>query len=135
VYVEGDSGLEEFWKLLGGEKPVKSAAEGGDDKVSAATSVTKKLFQLSDASGTMVFNLVAEGNIPRSKLDSKDAFVLDSGPEVFVWVGKGASAAEKKTALQHAQDYLIKNDRPKWLPISRILEGAENEFFNSFFSK
>jgi gelsolin len=134
VFSEGDAGLDEFWKHLGGAKPVKSAAEGGADTATAATG-TKKLFQLSDASGHFEFKLVAEGNIPHSKLDSKDAFVLDSGPEVFVWVGKHASAGEKKTALQHAQDYLVKNNRPAWLPISRILEGAENEVFNSYFSK
>ncbi len=31
-------------------------------------------------------------------------------------------------------DYLVANNMPNWLPISRILEGGENETFHSFLS-
>lgn len=132
VFTEGDAGLTEFWKHLGGEKPVKSAAEGGDDKVTGGGHFTKKLFRLSDASGSLEFTLVAEGDIPRAKLDAADAFVLDAGAEVFVWLGKNSSAGERKGALQYAQDYLVKYNRPVYLPITRILQGGENEVFNSY---
>ena len=29
-------------------------------------------------------------------------FIVDSGSEVFVWIGNGASAAEKKNAMSYA---------------------------------
>eukprot|EP01113_Clastostelium_recurvatum_P051186 TRINITY_DN9885_c0_g1_i2.p5 TRINITY_DN9885_c0_g1~~TRINITY_DN9885_c0_g1_i2.p5 ORF type:complete len:103 (-),score=33.29 TRINITY_DN9885_c0_g1_i2:102-410(-) len=77
---------------------------------------------------------VSEGPaIKKGDLDSSDAFILDTGAEVIVWIGKGASAGEKKFALQHAQDYLTKNGRPAYTPISRILEGGESDQWNNIF--
>jgi len=48
-------------------------------------------------------------------------------------IGKGASKAEKRSSLQYAQDYLIAYKKPLATPISRILEGGENEVFESSF--
>merc|ERR1712137_878482 len=100
--------------------------DGGDDEAWEKAS-EKRLFRLSDASGKEEFTLVAEKHIKRSMLDSNDAFVFDIGAEVFAWVGKDASANERKRALHHAQQYLNQYKRPNWLPISSILEGGENE--------
>jgi gelsolin len=135
VLEEGDksSDAADFWKILGGEGPVKSAQEGGDDAEAEKGQAVKKLFQLSDATGEMVFKEVASGKIARSKLDSKDAFIFDTGNEVFAWTGKGASPNEKKLALGYAQQYLTKYNRPNWIPISKILEGSENGVFESSF--
>jgi len=131
VLEEGDKDAE-FWKLIGGnEGGVKSAEEGGDD-LEAEKTGHKALFQLSDASGTLEFKQVGTGAAcKKSLLDSNDVFILDTGAEVFAWIGKGASADEKKKALGFAQDYLKKYDRPAYLPISRILEGGENEVFHT----
>merc|ERR1712098_663864 len=93
----------------------------------------KKLFRLSDASGKMTFTEVAAGKIPKNKLDTKDVFVFDAGNEVFVWIGLGATAEEKRCGLGYAQQYLKNNNRPSFTPISKILEGAENEVFNAAF--
>lgn len=40
---------------------------------------------------------------------------------------------ERKYALHYAQVYLKQCNLPVWLPISRILEGGENEVFESYF--
>jgi len=130
VLEEGDKNPE-FWKLLGGFGAIKSDVEGGSDadaeKVDASA---KKLFQLSDASGTMVFKEVASGTkCKKALLDSNDVFILDSGAELFVWIGKGASKEEKRKGMTFAQDYLKKYNRPLTMPISRILQGGENEVF------
>lgn len=61
-------------------------------------------------------------------------FILDAGAEVFAWIGKGASVQEKSKALQFAMDYLAKYKRPAYTPISRILEGGENETFEHLLS-
>jgi len=134
-----DDGMEdvEFWKLLGSDtRPdkIKTAEEGGSDE-EAEKSGVKRLFQLSDATGTMVFKEIASGVVKRSMLNSDDAFIFDVGAEVFVWVGKGASENEKKKALGFAQDYLTKNNRPAWLPICRILETGDNNVFEGHFDK
>jgi gelsolin len=128
VLEEGDKEAE-FWSVLGGEGAVKSAEEGGDDNEAEKGGV-KCLFHLSDASGQMVFKQVATGAAcKKNLLDSNDVFILDTGAEVFAWIGKGASKEEKTKALGFAQDYLTKYNRPAYLPISRILEGAENAPF------
>jgi len=130
VVEENDSSEKEFWGFFGGFGPLKSAAEGGqDDEVKG----DKKLFRLSDASGKMTFTEVAAGKIPKNKLDTKDVFVFDAGNEVFVWIGLGATAEEKRCGLGYAQQYLKNNNRPSFTPISKILEGAENEVFNAAF--
>jgi gelsolin len=62
---------------------------------------------------------------------SDDVYIFNSGPEIFVWVGKGSSPQEKKSGLQYAMQYVIANNLPPTTPISRILEGGENPAFNS----
>eukprot|EP00158_Paraphelidium_tribonemae_P008147 Partr_v1_DN28494_c1_g1_i2_m41271 putative gelsolin len=132
VFNQDDGKDEEFWTALGDKGTVKPASAGGDDK-DAASGFTKKLFRLSDATGSIVFKEEASGKITKNQLHSDDVFVFDSGSEVFVWVGKSATANEKRMGLQYAQDYLVKYNRPAHLPISRVLEGGENEVFNASF--
>jgi len=105
VLEEGDKDAD-FWKLLGGQGPIKSAEEGGDDN-EAEKGDQKRLFRLSDASGAMTFTEISQGkNVKRNQLDSSDVFILDTGAEVFAWIGRGASVEEKKKAMQYAQQYL-----------------------------
>ena len=58
--------------------------------------------RVSDESGSLEMTLVTEGNITRDYLDPKDVFILDTGKAVFVWIGSGASPAEKKNAMTYA---------------------------------
>jgi gelsolin len=133
VFEENGKDLAEFWKVLGGQGPVKTAEEGGDDNEAEKAS-EKRLFRLSDASGTLTFQEVAKGAaVKKNLLDSSDVFILDTGAEVFAWIGKGASVGEKKKAMSFAQEYLTKYSRPAYIPISRILEGGENEVFETSF--
>jgi len=133
VLEEGGKDLGEFWTLLGGITKIKSAEEGGDDSEHEKGS-EKILFRLSDASGKLEFKEAGRGkDIKKAMLDSNDVFILDTGAEVFAWIGKGASVDEKKKAMQYAQDYLNKFNRPSFISITRILEGGENEVFNSSF--
>jgi len=134
VLEEGGKDLGEFWKSLGGMGAVMSAEEGGDDSEHEKAS-EKKLFRLSDASGKLEFTEIGKGPmVKRSQLDSNDVFILDTGAEVFAWIGRKASVDEKKKAMQFAQDYLVKFKRPLFIPIARILEGGENEVFESAFA-
>jgi len=136
VLEETDSGpdMEAFWKTLGG-KPghIKTAEEGGaDDDVEKEVAKVRRLMHLSDASGKMEFKQVAEGNaIKKSQFISDDVMIFDAGHEVFVWIGKGASPAEKKNGLGFAQDYLTKFNRPSYLPITRVQEAGESESFKT----
>jgi len=82
-------GSDAFWKALGDQKSIKSAAAGGNDE--EVKQATPKLFQVSDASGKLEVTLVSEGNLDKKMLDDKYCFILDAGNELHVWVGKGAT--------------------------------------------
>jgi len=133
VLEEGSADENEaaFFSALGGKGPIKSAEEGGSDK---GVQVVKRLFQLSDASGQLTFTQVGEGSaVKRSLLNSNDVFILDDGGQIWAWVGKGSSAQEKSKALSYADLYIKKFNRPTLTPISRVLEGGENEQFEASF--
>lgn len=122
-----DAHANKFWELLGGRKEIAPATPDVPEKFE------KKLFRLSDETGKM--QMVEVKNFTIKSLDSKDAFIFDAGFEVFAWIGKGASKEEKSKALGWATDYLFKFNRPKDLPVSRILEGSENDIFTNAFNK
>eukprot|EP01092_Planopodium_desertum_P003424 TRINITY_DN1612_c0_g3_i1.p1 TRINITY_DN1612_c0_g3~~TRINITY_DN1612_c0_g3_i1.p1 ORF type:complete len:379 (-),score=137.40 TRINITY_DN1612_c0_g3_i1:77-1183(-) len=126
-----DADSTAFWAAFGGKKPVKSKAEGGSDEVEVSF---RRLFRLKEESGKFTFTKVAEGKIAHSLLDSSDVFILDTGVEVFTWVGKKASTKEREHALSYAQNYLNEYKRPAYLSICRILEGGENEVFHEVFT-
>jgi len=120
-----------FWKILG-EGPIQTAEQGGSDLETEKGPEAKLLFRLSDASGKFEFTEVAKGAaVKKDKLDSNDVFILDTGNEVYAWIGKKASVQEKAKALSFAQEYLTKHNRPPHLPIARVLEGGENATFNA----
>jgi len=133
VISEADDDAD-FWNFLGGKGPIADAAAGGSD-LEAERANYGVLHRLSDAAGVLEFSEVAKGEkIKRSLLDSSDAFVLFTGSQVFAWVGKNASVNEKQKALRFAQEYVTKNNLPPHTPVARILEGGENEVFESFFN-
>jgi len=123
--------VKEFWKLLGGKGEIR-AADDLDDKWEEGHQ--PELWRVSDASGQLKMNKEAEGIIVKAKLDTNDVFILDVGNEIFVWVGKKANANERKNAMGMAQRYLKEKGLPNWLPLTRILEGGENETFTTYMS-
>jgi len=133
VVAEADNDAE-FWKLIGGQGPVASADAGGSDLAEDKKESDCVLLRLSDASGKFEFTEVAKGQkIKKSLLDTNDVFVLYNGHTVFAWVGKKASAGEKRKALGFAQEYVQKAGLPPHTQVARILEGGENETFEDFF--
>jgi len=133
IYQDAAEQGEMFSLLAGEESDIGDAASAGDD-AEAAKSAVRKLFRVSDAKGQPSFTPIAEGGaVKRSLLDGKDVFVLDTGYEVFVWVGRTASMTEKKMALPLAQEFLQKSGRPAHLPLTRVTEGVESSAFNEAF--
>ncbi len=58
--------------------------------------------RLSDAGGELAITVEGTGAIGRDTLDENDAFILDTGKEVYVWIGNGTSSAEQRNAIPYA---------------------------------
>jgi len=130
-----DEGSEDddFWTKIGGKGSIAPAEAGGSDlEESQHADKEKILFRLSDASGKFEFTEVGRGHkIQKKLLDSNDVFILDSGFEVYAWVGTKTSAGERKNALKFAQEYVTKHNKPITTPVVRIVEGGENEVWEA----
>ncbi|KKA29688.1 hypothetical protein TD95_001355 [Thielaviopsis punctulata] len=90
-----------------------------------------RLLRLSDASGQITFAVVKEGERPTwEDLNGDDVFVLDTGSQLWVWQGQGASATERALWLRAAQAYL-RSYRPTGLggPIGKVVQGYESADF------
>lgn len=90
-------------------------------------------FRFSDATGSLQFTLVAEGNLSYNMLDGNDAFIIDTGNELFVWIGMGASQNERAFAMRYAMRYLVQMKLPTYIPITRVMQGAEPDYFKAIF--
>merc|ERR1711879_834129 len=73
---------------------------------------------MSDDRGKLEVTQVARGELSLSMLNSDDVMMLDCGDEVFLWIGRGASTSEGRSAMRIAMDYLKSNSRPMETPIS-----------------
>jgi len=132
VVAETDNDAE-FWQLLGDKGPIADAGAGGSD-IEAEKQHEGVLLRLSDASGKFEFTEVSKGsNIKRNHLDTNDVFILYTGAEVYAWVGKKASVAEKKRAILFAQQFVINKGLAIHTPVARVLEGGESDIFEAFF--
>jgi gelsolin len=124
---DSDEAATEFWNFLGGKAAIKE--HDGDD--ASAANVTKKMFQVHHEGGKPSFK---EVKYAKSSLTSDDVYVVDAINTIYIWVGKGSNADEKKLGFSHAQNYLNGlSDRSKSLPIVKVMEGGENEEFHAAF--
>merc|ERR1712113_925986 len=128
---DGNPLIDEFWSYFG-QKPKEIADEAPEQKV---PDYTLSLHHISDASGVMEINEVCSGKLDKSKLDSNDAFILDGGGSLFVWIGKNANKAEKREAMKCAVDYLHDQGRDSGVPIARVMEKEPGEFWSCFNGK
>jgi len=66
---------------------------------------------------------VARGDLKKNMLGSDDVYIVDSGPELIVWVGGKASDAERAAAFNTASKYLKHQRKPIETPVSVLKEG------------
>ncbi|KAI9183160.1 hypothetical protein H9P43_004077 [Blastocladiella emersonii ATCC 22665] len=113
--------LNAFYEALGGDGPIADATPD----VPAAP-VPTSLYAVTDAAGAAVaFKHVKTGGLSRADLKSDDAFIVDGGYQVVVWIGAHASAAEKSGAVAAAEKFLDDQKRSKLAQIVRVIEGGE----------
>lgn len=129
--LEQDDDDAEFWKMLGGKGPIASAAAGGDDlEAERKAGDDTKLYRLNDQKG---LTLEGSGRFSYNQLDARDVFLLDTGIELFLWVGKGASQEERSKSMLYAIRLLSTMKKPATTPITRLVQGGETDTFKTYF--
>ncbi|KAI9489983.1 hypothetical protein BDB00DRAFT_884323 [Zychaea mexicana] len=95
----------------------------------------KKLFVLRKSHASLglklKFELVAEDKITKDMFDTNHVYIFDVGHQVYAWFGREAGRRERRAGLQYAQDYVKDIERSAFTPICKIVEGGEDELFES----
>jgi hypothetical protein len=136
---DGDEEYTDFWSYLGSEGEIGPAMDDGEEVAEFAP----LLFRV-DGNPEKYLEKVATGitiqrtsNIlsclKRSALDEDDVFLLDTGWEIYIWVGKCADTSEKVAAMGAADRYGKMEPRAADLPVTLIKSGRETDRFNSYF--
>jgi len=115
--------LHEFWTSLTEDDEDDEEDAGPADK-------EPELFRLSDQSGKVEFKQMKKGKCVGTDFCTDDVFILDNKDSLFVWIGKGTSASEKKNAMSYAHEYLMKTDHPT-ICVSAMKEGKESKQFRA----
>ncbi|RHY55571.1 hypothetical protein DYB30_004532 [Aphanomyces astaci] len=134
TFLDDEPKNEKFWTTLGGF--INVTKEGDDDDThDQAHRESIKLIQLSDASSSLktVDVTPKDGVLKKDLLNSTDVFIVDAGNVLHVWIGRGASADERKNGVIYASQYLTQTKRPAQTPITRVAEGGEGSAFKALF--
>jgi gelsolin len=135
---QGDEDDTEFWAYLSeGEIASKEKAE------EPVTEYTPLLFRV-DGNPKKKLELAEKGAfvqkpgkimrcLDKGALDENDVFLLDSGWELFVWIGKDADTSEKIAAMGAADRYAEMEPRAATLPVTVVKSGSETALFMSYF--
>jgi len=126
---------DEFWDLLG-DRPEGEIAKDIDETLFNETpygeGVLYVLHQDDEHDGVPAGKIgqatltrVADGDLRKDQLVSDDVCIVDTMAELFVWVGSGANAVERRNAMDTAILYLKTNNKPLSTPIHVFKEGQE----------
>ncbi|KAK6634145.1 hypothetical protein RUM44_004753 [Polyplax serrata] len=129
--------IQEFFDELGSGSAATIADEtsGGDDEqFEKNIDAQVVLYKVSDASGGLKIEKVAEKPLSNSALNTNDAFILDTvSSGLFSWIGRRSTKAEKEEALKKAQEFCRTKNYPSWTRITRVIEGGEPSTFKQYF--
>ncbi|BBN16843.1 hypothetical protein MPTK1_7g09750 [Marchantia polymorpha subsp. ruderalis] len=115
---------EQFWAVFGGVGPI-----GEKSTEEAAGPVKLSLVVDGD------LKEVEEATLTKDTLDTQSCYLLDTGSDVYVWLGRGSTLQEKKAATLAAEKIISSQKRPSFTRITRVTEGYELPVFKSFFQE
>ncbi|XP_046804094.1 gelsolin isoform X1 [Lucilia cuprina] len=132
-----DMDKQNFFNVLGSGSPSQVPEESAAEEDAAfetadANSVT--LYKVTDSSGKLKIEAIAQKPLRQEMLDTRDCFILDTGSGIYVWVGRGSTPKEKADSMSKAQEFLRTKKYPAWTQIHRIVESAESAPFKQYFA-
>ncbi|KAK7945167.1 hypothetical protein WMY93_000895 [Mugilogobius chulae] len=117
----------DFWSALGGKKEYQTS------KALRNVVTPPRLFGCSNKTGRLIVEEVP-GDFTQSDLATDDVMLLDTGDQIFLWVGKDANAEERNGAPKIAKEYVDSDPSGrKGIPITSIKQGAEPPTFTGWF--
>uniref|UniRef100_A0A8C5G8P2 Gelsolin-like n=1 Tax=Gouania willdenowi TaxID=441366 RepID=A0A8C5G8P2_GOUWI len=120
-----------------GPKTKIAPATPDDEKVETLNKKKGALYMISDASGSMREEVVAQTSpFKQAMLSHEECYILDNGMDrnIFVWKGSKANTAERKAALAAGQKFIKDRGYSDKTQIQVIPAGAETTLFKQFFS-
>lgn len=103
------------------------------DETTGPSQFKARLFACSNKTGTLTSEEVP-GALSQQDLATDDVMILDSGKQLFIWVGKDANEAEKTGASKMAQEFLSSDPSGrKDIPITSMQQGEEIPAFIDWF--
>lgn len=125
VLYEGTNEPDIYWASLRGRKQYDTHADWMD---------SIRLFRCSNERG---YFAVSEkcSDFCQDDLSDEDVMILDSGSDVFVWIGEESSDVERKLALKSAQLYQqhVQDLSGEARKLSIVRRGKENLKFIKLF--
>jgi len=108
--------------------------DGGDEKIRASKDMID-LYQCTDKEGEMKISHVKCGNLCKTDLAGDDSFIIDGHGTlgIWVWIGKGATQAERREGMNSATKFIQEKCYPPETRITRVVQGGENQEFISLF--
>lgn len=125
VVQEGQEPVE-FWDALGGRTPYNK-----NFKANLPSGADAKLYHCHvRADGHVRLEELEE--LQQVELDEDDVMIVDSSEEVFVWIGKGATAHEIKHVFSKITQLLKRYQRENAVVVT-VKQGQEPELFTMLF--
>nr|ATU82731.1 venom gelsolin-like protein 1 [Pristhesancus plagipennis] len=129
--------VSDFFSALGSGSPSQVAnapATDDDQEFEKKQDSIADLYKISDASGKLVSEKIAQKPLKQSNLKSEDCFILDTGSSgIYVWVGRGSTVQEKVESLKRGQTFIEEKKYPAWTHLRRVVEGGEPTAFKEYF--
>ncbi|XP_064474510.1 gelsolin, cytoplasmic-like isoform X1 [Ornithodoros turicata] len=120
---------DEFWQSIGGKGDYqKGHTEESNPLLDA------RLFKCSTATGKLRVEQMC--NFSQEDLDEDDVMMLDSGDEIYIWIGKGSTEEERSKSLEVAMEYVKTDPTQRDLNNTAIItvnQDQEPEGFTSLF--
>jgi gelsolin len=145
---QGDEEYPEFWDLIGRDGDIAPYQEEEDEqgmmefepRLYRVDGDPQRDLQLVATASRMVHkkspsNTKREADpcFKRTDLKDDDVFLIDSGWDIFVWIGSNADRSEKIAGMNAADRYSKLDPRTVELPVHIVKSGHESDAFSALF--
>ena len=104
--------------------------EENEEKSEVIDKTFKKMMKLSDEKGKLE---ISEIEYNKNNLSTNDAFLIDRGDAIIIWIGKNASQKERRFARLFAKKYVNKETRNPLMPVYVVSEGKVGKEFEKCY--